>query len=193
MLKNEEGTALLEFSLVLPFLVLFLWGILSFALYVMESQIMHLSAFTAARVALTNDSPAGEAAAASLLSASQGIRLATQPTREFRGYDLAVKKHGKRIEVEIGREKPWFSYLGQLLKRQPVADGVESIENAFHQLSVKYAIGGSGLVETGDESCQGLEELVSRRRWTSPGISSYHLGCDHGLCCRHIYHFRNSC
>ncbi|NLJ24900.1 MAG: hypothetical protein GX354_05675 [Firmicutes bacterium] len=142
MLKNEEGTALLEFSLVLPFLVLFLWGILSFALYVMESQIMHLSAFTAARVALTNDSPAGEAAAASLLSASQRDPFwLTQPTREFRGYDLAVKKHGKRIEVEIGREKPWFSYLGQLLKRQPVADGVESIENAFHQLSVKYAIG----------------------------------------------------
>lgn len=142
MVKNEQGAALLEFSFVLPFLVLFLWGILSFAVYVMESQIMHLSAFTAARVALTNDPQAGEAAAASLLSVSHKDPFwLTQSTRELRGYDLIVRKQGKRVEVQIGREEPWFSYFGQLFQRQPAAEGIECIENAFHQLSVKYAIG----------------------------------------------------
>lgn len=141
MVRDEQGTALLEFSLVLPFLVLFLWGILSFALYVMESQIMHLSAFVAARVALTNDSQAGEDAAASLLAASQkDVSWLLAETRKVRGYELTVKKQRKRVEAEVGRERPWFSHLRQVLQRRSGAEGVECIDG-FHQLSVKYAIG----------------------------------------------------
>ena len=142
MVRNEEGTVLLEFSLVLPFLVLFLWGLLSFASYMMESQITHLSAFIAARVALTNDSQAGEAAAASLLSASlKDPFWLTRGTRKLRGYELEVKKQRKRVDVEISREKPWFSYLSQILGRQPRREGVKSIDHVFDQLFVKYSIG----------------------------------------------------
>jgi hypothetical protein len=124
---------------------MFVWGILAFSLYVIESQMLHFSAFLAARTALTDDAEAGERAAAEFLVGSRGEWFwLSETTRKLAGSELTVNKGRNRVEVEVSREEPWWSSFRSLFQRQPgdMLD-IGRLDRAFSQLEVKYAIGRS--------------------------------------------------
>ena len=136
MNTSEQGVALLEFCLVLPLLLLFVWGILAFALYVIESHMLHFAAYVAARTALTDGSEAGENAAANFLAISRReLFWFSEPIRKLSGRQLKVEKRGKRVDVEIGREETRFARFLAWVAGRPALD------KTFNQLFVAYAIG----------------------------------------------------
>lgn len=145
VMGEEQGTALLEFCLVLPLLFVFVWGVLAFSLYVIESQMLHFSAYLAARTALTNGAEAGKQAAAGFLVGSRKeLFWLSETTRKLAGSELTVNKGRNRVDVEIVREKPWWSAFLSMVRRNPWDEKeLDGLDQAFNRLHVRYAIGRS--------------------------------------------------
>ncbi len=143
MSRSEQGTALLEFCLVMPILLIFTLGILSFALYVIESHMLHFSAYVAARTALTDDPEVGERSAVGFLASSRLELFWLSPSsRQLSGADITVSKSKNRVEVGLGRERTWLSTLVGWMAGKPLdMSGNGRLEPLYDRLYVTYAMG----------------------------------------------------
>ncbi|HHV94571.1 MAG TPA: pilus assembly protein [Firmicutes bacterium] len=117
MLARDEGSALLELCLVLPILLVFFLGLLSFTLHAIESQMLHFSAYVAARTALVDSAAKGERAAAQFLAGSRNeLFWLAEPSREMAGRELTVTKRQDGVAVQIGRRATIWPILVDLFK-----------------------------------------------------------------------------
>ena len=142
---DDKGTVILEFSIILPILFLCIWGILALALYVIESQMLHFAAYTAARVAILDTDEAGLDSAAGFLVASRGeLSWASEDLRGITGRKLSVNRRGRRVDVEIGRDSDLLSKLTNFLVGRGRSSAlIVDLAKTFRHQEVFYSMGRS--------------------------------------------------
>lgn len=140
---DDRGTVILEFSIVLPLLFICVWGILAFALYVIESHMLHFAAYTAARVALLESSEAGlDSAARFLATARKEPSWISEGVRELTGRKLSVDKRRQRVDVEVGKEVGLRDRLpGWLGGRGRPGGLMADLAQTFRHQQVFYSMG----------------------------------------------------
>ena len=144
MATRDEGAALLEFCLVLPLLLVFFLGLLAFTLHVIESQMLHFSAYVAARTALVDSASKGEEEAALFLATSRReLFWLSNLSRQVAGRVLSVTRKQKGVVVQVGREETKLSSLVTIVRRL-LTDG-DSRGNRTggdsNQLLIEYRLG----------------------------------------------------
>ncbi|NLK07651.1 MAG: pilus assembly protein [Firmicutes bacterium] len=132
---DEHGTALLEFAIVLPVLFIGIWGLLAFAMHMIESEMLHFAAYNAARVALLETEQAGADRARQFLATSRKEAIwLLEGLMGMTGGNLSVTKRSNGVDVEITKEisfldkiSPWFGGQVSLFKEQKIVYGLGGI------------------------------------------------------------------
>ncbi|NLA59384.1 MAG: pilus assembly protein [Firmicutes bacterium] len=144
MAARDEGSALLEFCLILPILLVFFFGLSAFALQVIESQMLHFSAYVAARTALVDSASKGEQAAAQFLATSRReLFWLSSLSRQAAGRVLAVTKRQQGVAVQIGRQETMLSSLISWI-REALSGGdlwESGVRNNPNRLLIEYRLG----------------------------------------------------
>ena len=130
---DEKGSALLEFSLVLPLLFFCIWGVLAFLNHAMENQILHFGAYSIARSAMVGTPSDAENRVRLFLATARKEPLwASASTDKLTGGKISVSKTGGHVSVEISRGLgAWGKWMERIYKSAPI----------FVDQNVYYAMG----------------------------------------------------
>ena len=144
MAARDEGAALIEFCLALPLLLVFFLGLWAFTHYIIESQVLHFSAYIAARTALVETAAKGEQAAAQFLALSRReVSWLTSLSRQARGRVLDVTKGSRGVEVQVGRKETELLSLLSFLRAASSDGGLlgGGLKPKSDQLLIRYRLG----------------------------------------------------
>lgn len=111
LVEKQHGQALVEFALVLPFLVLLTFGCFQAALFFQHQLTLSASAFMGARAAAVQGPKAEESAKAVILSFAQD---SSQKWLSYAQRTAKVDASGELAKVEIGRNEQWFEAVTQM-------------------------------------------------------------------------------
>lgn len=155
-MRSDRGATLVELSIVIPCVILLIWGLLAFALHIMESFVFHMAVFIAARTALVQATDVADSRARQFLATTlRSLDWLIKPLGEITGCALTVKKTGRQVQVSLTKEPGllselmagggrWFDWIGSnwfFSNEESLGDRMHDLQRTFKYHTVTYTLG----------------------------------------------------